>query len=53
MQPALQFEIEQCLAIMQTMIRVAEDLGQTELKKSLQERMDLYYSLYVGQPYNP
>jgi tetratricopeptide (TPR) repeat protein len=53
LKPAVQFEIEQCLAIMQTMARSAEDLQQTDLQKEISDKMDLYYNLYVGKQYNP
>lgn len=51
--PALQFNIEQNLAIIHSMTRSAERLGQEELREQIQGVMDIYYGLYVGNQYNP
>ena len=47
--PAVRFDAEQCMAIMHTMARTAEKTGQQEMAQKIQESLDLYYDLYMGQ----
>jgi len=53
LKPAVQFETEQCMAIMQAMARSAENMKQPALKKEIQDKLDTYYNLYMGGQYNP
>ena len=51
--PAVQFEIEQCMAIIHTLSRTAAMAGQESYSKEIQERLDLYYDLYLSNTVNP
>ena len=53
MRPNIHFDIEQCLATLHAMIRIAGNTGQKDLQKEMQGKMDLYYSLYTGSQYHP
>lgn len=45
----VQFEIRQCLAVLQEVERVAGEVGQEDVRQSVGEQLDLYRKLYFGE----
>jgi hypothetical protein len=53
LRPAVQFQVEQCMAIIHTLSMSAARSGQEELGQEIQEELDFYYDLYLGTRFSP
>jgi hypothetical protein len=51
--PAVQFEIEQCMAVIHAMAQTAAAAGQEEYAEEIRDTLDLYYDLYLNSAINP
>jgi hypothetical protein len=53
LRPGVQFETEQCMAIIHAMGQTAGETGQRELQQEIQDKLDFYYDIYLGKQINP
>jgi hypothetical protein len=49
----ISMDLQQGIAILNAIAQTAEDNGQKELAERANEKLDTYYSLYIGESYTP
>jgi hypothetical protein len=49
----ISFDIQQGMAVLHAIGQVADENGQKEISDLANEKLDIYYNLYIGGSYNP